>query len=260
MKNLIKSHMYQLSKSALAKLVCFCCLFIAAVNFMSEYNYYDGKYTVGRFIVEYGFTVLCMAVMLSVMLVGIICDMDFIDKTANYELMSGYTRKQSYFSKVIISLIVGMIAYIIMLAVPVVLGSIISDFGYELSIKEVIIRALVSVFPAIRIMCEFICIGFIIRNPYVIMGCGFLISVLGEMLPMIVSNPESIFLGLTCFFRLSQYESWTTYTLADTVNLIHVYGLRLTGDAVAEIIISSLLIGAFFILIGYTFYKRDDLR
>ena len=260
MKGLTKSYLYQIRKTGLAKIVFFALLFMQISMLLGEWGYRDGKLTIVEYLADNGYIMQIIAVVYAVMMVGIICSMDFMDKTMNYELMSGHTRAQVYMSKILVSILYGCIGYAVILAVPVIVGRIFLNLEYGVDVKELVLRGLISILPAARIICEFIFFAFVVRNAYVIMACGFFLFLGGQMLPEVLGDPHSVFLGVTCFSRLTQFESWTTYTLQDTVNMIRVFGYELSGGEIAGVIISSVIIGGFFLLIGYTFFKKDDLR
>lgn len=260
MKGLLKSHIFQLVRNKLLYISFVVAIVFNFINFTSEYFNREDGYTAGHMIADSGFNLQCMAIMFAIICVGLVVCSDFTDKTANYELMSGHTRAESYFSKAILGIVTGTIGYVIVLAAPVALASIVGGFGYEIPFTEILYRGFVSLFPAIRIMCEFVFISFLVRNPYIILGCGFSLYFIGPAITAFLNDKTSFFLGLTCMNRLGQFQSWVTYTLDDVVNLIYVYGDKIKSYELIGIIGSSVIVAALALYLGYKFIEKDDLR
>lgn len=258
MLHLMKSKWYQLTKEKLLWIAFAVTLFLQFTSMNGELS--DGfSSNVCRFIVEFGQNMQLIAMLFAVVATAIITGGDFMDKTFNYEVLSGHTRAEIFFSKTILSVLVGMVGYIFILVVPVLIAGNIYEFGNELDQAELMIRVWLSAIVTLRIICASICFTYMVKIPYITMGAGFLMFEIGPLLTTFMSDNKSCLLGITCYNRLTEFESWMTYTMGNSMNIITVYGHKMAGKDFAEIIISTILMGAIMLLVGYSYFKRDDV-
>lgn len=260
MKDLIKSQLYQLRRSRLIPVVFIVTIAMQISIMMGEWNYQGQGIYGSTYVATSGSSIVMIAIIFAIVFTGEICGADFLDKTTNYELMSGHTRKQIYFSRAIISLIGGGVGGMIIMAAPVIVSTAVCGWGTDIKAGEVIFRYVLSLLPVLRIICEFIFLTYIVKNPYVTMVCGFLVFVMGESWPELVGQSNSVLLGITNISMLTEFESWSTYTLDNTVDMIMVYGARLSAGDIAATVFGSIIIGGMFLAIGYIYFNRDDLN
>ena len=245
MKNIMRAQIYQLlrSKAFWASLLIPLILLITNITGELDYN----ATTLGKFIAENAFLVYSLAMLSAIMMTCLITGGDFTDKTANYEIMSGHSRWQFFAGRAVLSILLGLIGYTVSLFLPLLIGVSIAGFGTELQVIA-------------RILCEFICLTCILQNPLIPMGIGIVLCMSSQILIGFLEVPDSFFLGITSLNRLSGFFSWMTYSMADGHSLIYSYGLKMQMEDILGIVISSIGIGGAALLLGYSFYKRDDLR
>lgn len=78
----------------------------------------SGDMTGGMFAVSVLGTIPIALLIASLVLVSRICGCDMDDKTINYELLSGHSRGQIYFGRVIMSLVYTVVAGLVIMVLP----------------------------------------------------------------------------------------------------------------------------------------------
>ena len=186
------------------------------------------------------------------------CGADFMDKTCNYEIMSGHTRRDVFFGRVIPTLIIGTLGTLFLIAAPVVAEVIIlGGWGDKVSLTDMLLRFLLMAFPVARVICEFIFLTFIIKNPYIVMGISYMLCIiLGMNIP--VTRDHCFVLGMSNMNAITVIDRWNSFGLGG--DLYYVYETGLSADFVLPTVIVSVVIGAAALLLGYTFFKNDDMH
>ena len=252
MKNIIKSQFYQIKNERLLVIVFF--TLMAALLMNAFFGMGDGEALSAG---ETAVYLLPFEVQISALFIfmqtGIFCCSDFKDKTANYELMSGHTRKEVYFGRVIPCLIVGTLGWILLMCMPYVILTLLRGWGTEISFRTVMVRFLLMIFPVLRLICEFIFISFLVRNPYIVMAAGYVAFCIGGM-----SFTSSCFLGMTNLTMLSTIDVWVTFGLSGSLN--YVYESYLTSSEIIGTIVSSVIFGGASLYMGYYFFRTDDVN
>ena len=186
-----------------------------------------------------------------------ICGADFVDKTCNYEIMSGHTRAQVFLGKAVTAIIAGTIGTMIIIAVPPVVEAIILGWGDKVSFGDFLLRYFLMAFPIARIICEYILLTFLIKNPYIVMGVSYiLIILLGIVTP--VGSTNNYVLGLTNMGMLAKVDMWTSFGLGG--DIYYIYLTELPPDQIITTIVVSLAVGAAALFLGYMFFKNDDMN
>ena len=258
MKNIMRAQLYQLVRSKAAWAAILIPLFMLITNVTGELDY--AGFTMGKFLAENAYLVYSLAMISSIVMACLISGGDFLDKTANYEILSGHSRSQFFAGRALLSVIVGVVTYTINIVIIMLVGNASAGFGNELQMQELWIRYLLSLLVVMRIVCEFICFTCILQNPLLPMGFGVALCMSSQILIEFMHAPESLALGITSLNRLSQFFSWMSYGMAEGHTMIYSYGLKMQQDDVIGIVISSLGFGIAALILGYSFYKRDDLR
>lgn len=260
MKNLIKAQLFQIKKGKLILLTIVAGLFMQLVQVISGLVLdSDIKLSFAEFITEYSIAFYCFAAATASIVTVISVGGNFVDKTCNYEILNGHTRLEIFMGKSFVGIIAGSISYIVTLVVPYALSIAILGFGNELDAADVVLRLLLSLVVMIRISSVFIALTYMIRVYWVWIPVSFMYFVVGMEYADVLSG-KSFLLGLSCFGTLSEYVSWVTYTLSDKVNYIYVYGRRILASESLGMIVSSVVIGAIALVVGYFFFKKDDLQ
>jgi ABC-type transport system involved in multi-copper enzyme maturation permease subunit len=258
MWNVIKSQIYQLKKDRLVWVVFAALLFLEYTSMTGEMDY-SNLDEACLYVAGNASNVVFMCMLFLGILVGRIGGGDFADKTVNYELMSGHTRKEIYFGRAVLCLVFGILLVLLISAFPIVAAVLQYGWGSGLSLSGVIIRWLLLCFPIFRIICELLMINFIFKNPYITMACGFFFYTVGEMLTELLAAHETNLLGIFTIKKLCSFESWSSYRIADSRELTRYEAALSAGDA-AAIILQSLWWGMVMLMVGYLFFKKDDIN
>ena len=186
------------------------------------------------------------------------CGVDFTDKTMNYEIMAGHTRREVYFGRVIPTIIIGTVGTMLLMVLPIVADVIImGGWGDKVNFTDILLRHLLMIFPIARVICEFIFLTFIIKNPYIVMGISYVACILlGMNVP--TTTDHCFVLGMTNINAIAVINEWQSFGLGG--DLHYIYETGLSADFVIPTIIVSVIIGAIALLLGYTFFKNDDMH
>ncbi|MGN0394445.1 MAG: hypothetical protein ACI4EF_03720 [Coprococcus sp.] len=258
MKKIIKAQLYDLRHSTLLFIIFLGVVIMQFGMFMGEYNCQD-NFTVSKYIAEYGKNISIVSLIFALTWTGYVCGMDFTDKTANYEIMSGHTRFDIYCGRTLVSIFGGTIGTAVIMLMPMFISEIFFPWGDSMDKQGVIIRYLVTLFPIVRMICEFVFLTYIIKNPYIIMAIAWFVFVAGEVIMQLLENAGSAFLGITSIGKLYEFTEWSTYSLAGK-DSISIYNSAIPTGDVISIIISSVLFSIFFWFMGYRYFSKDDLR
>lgn len=189
--------------------------------------------------------------------VGDICAGDFSDKTVYTELMSGSKRSGTYFGRAIVALVFTLIGSLIIVCAPVLICAVIFGWGTLITVGDFVTRVFVLIVPIIRIICEFICISFIVKNKHIVLVVAVVIVMVQANLGNLMDNAPAEIFGITSFERLCIFDFWATHGLDDRMNIIA--DVSLPAGEIASIYIWSIIASAAAIWIGYSFFHRDDL-
>lgn len=259
MSNLMKAQLYQLKKSKRVILLFFALLlFMQFCPIISEWGT-NQSLTGSDYVAEEGngSWMAIIALLFSVLFAGYVCGMDFIDRTANYEVMAGYRRYQIYFSKAVVSLAGGLIGAMVLLFVPCVFLTGVMGWGDTIALSDVLLRCVLTLLPILRVTCESIFLSFIIKNTYIIIVIAYFGGTLMSALQF--QGGYSALLGITNITALFRFPSFMTYTVVD-LKEYYVYESVLPMQDMIATVIASVLFGVLFLYAGYVYYKKDDLR
>lgn len=260
MKNIIKAQLIQLRKDKISRFIFIGILVVTflIVVMMSDMVSGDIKITGGeQALVLFTMTQL-LAQFFMYLFTAQACGGDFTDKTLNYEIMSGHTRRDVFFGRAIPTLVIGTIGTLFLIAAPVVVEVIIlGGWGDKVSLTDMLLRFLLMAFPIARTMCEFIFLTFIIKNPYIVMGVSYVMCmVLGMNVP--VTRDHCFVLGMSNMNAITVIDRWNSFGLNG--DYYYLYETALSADFVLPTIIVSVVVGAAALILGYTFFRNDDMH
>lgn len=185
---------------------------------------------------------------------GRICCGDFMDKTNNYEILSGHSRREVFFARVILCLGFAVVGELIINTACFVVGIGVDGLGTAVPLSVLIGKQLLMIVPMLRVVCFFILVSYIVRNQFVAMGLGFFCYILAEPFSALGSYVS----GLTNVSLIGKYESFTAFTLQG--KLIHVYTGVISMPMVLLTIAVSVFAAALWLTVGYYFFRKEDLR
>lgn len=182
---------------------------------------------------------------------------DFKDKTCNYEIMAGHTRFEVFFGRAIPCVILATLGTLTLISAPIIAYSLLFGWGDTVSLSDMTVRILMLAFPIMRICCEYIFLTYLIKNPYIVMGISYVVSIMlvGNIPQAQVKSP---ILGMTSINMLTTIDSWVCYGLSNEI--YHTYETALMSEDIITIIVVSLIFAAGSLLLGYIFFKKDDIH
>ncbi len=260
MKNIIKAQLIQLRKDKICRFIFIGILAVMIVIVIMMSDMASGKirFTGG----EQALILMTMTQLLAQFFLYLFtaqaCGADFVDKTMNYEIMSGHTRREVYFGRVVPALVIGTLGTMLLMALPIVVEVIIlGGWGDKVSFTDMLLRFLLMAFPIARMICEYIFLTFVIKNPYIVMGISYVLCiVLGINIPM--TRDHCFVLGMSNLNAITIIDDWESFGLGGDMH--YIYETALSADFVLPTIIVSVVVGAVALLLGYTFFRNDDMH
>lgn len=262
MKNILRAELYQLVRTKLFYLLFVVTAGLQAMGLIGYIiNAKEEELSASAYLASAGGGIYFYPILFIGVTVGLLCGMDYNDKTANYELMGGYLRKEIYISHMIPAVLIGAVGAVILSEIPGIVMAAVYGWGECIPLSGYVFRQLLALLPYLRIAGEIVCITYIIRNGYLTIVFGFLISIFGAILPDIAKSSKSVLLGITNLQLVGDYKGWSTY---DVLNIssdrIYAYSADLTAQSVLLTIASSVLFGGLCLFIGYWFFRQDDVN
>lgn len=260
MKNIMKAQLIQLRKDKICRFIFIGVLAVTLIIVLmmadmalGDFDISGGEHALALFTITE-----VLAQFFMYLFTAQACGVDFTDKTMNYEIMSGHTRRDVFFGRVVPTLIIGTLGTMLLIASPIVAEVIIlGGWGDKVSLTDMLLRFLLIAFPIARTICEFIFLTFIIKNPYIVMGISYLLCiVLGFNVP--VTREHCFVLGMSNMNAITVINQWSSFGLSG--KLYYIYETGLSADFVLPTIIVSIVVGAAALLLGYTFFKNDDMH
>lgn len=261
MKGIIKSQLYKLKSDKIIIFSFGAILLIAVCIQFMIYGMISYEASIGDSGGEQAIFLLMFLSIFSQLFICIFtsqfCGADFLDKTCNYEIMSGHTRAQVYFGRTLPCVIIGTLGAMIIIGIPIALIAVREEWGKLINVGDFLMRYLLMALPIARIISEYIFLSFIIRNPYIIMGISYGLTILvGVNIPP--AQMYSPILGMSNLNMLTGIDTYTNYTLMGDCNYIYETALS-SGDILKTITFSLIFIFGS-LLLGFAIFKNDDLN
>lgn len=263
MWNIMKAQNYQIRRDNLCIYALLAGLLLSLFAVLTEGDISSiGDWTGSEYLAMAGGNFFIIFLVISLIFVPRICGWDSVDKTMNYEVLSGHYRREVYFGRIFISLLWVMISGMILTILPVGLFSALQDWGCSMNLREVALRYVLALFPLFRLICEFALLTFLIRNCYAAMVIGFVlcdgaiiidIVVIEELMNKTLVAPFAI-TNLIYLFDFSNY-SIEYINGAD----VAVYTTALSSSAIVSTIAVSLAVGIACLGLGYAVFRRRDM-
>ena len=145
MKNIMKSILYEVLHSKL--LIRIYLLFILVQAFIGILNldaFNPEQPTVSNMVADGGYIAYEFPLFVLALIVGTMVGEDYRDKVANYEVMSGHSRKSIFLARSLMATFIAAFACSVLAFIPMLAGSVFADWGntgykisaYVLSISQ----------------------------------------------------------------------------------------------------------------------------
>ncbi|MBO4864693.1 MAG: hypothetical protein J5517_10015 [Eubacterium sp.] len=262
MKNIIKSIVYEMlhSKMVIRLYVLFMLLQALVVILNAEVSPVSGVKETSMVLSDGGVLTYEFPIFILTLIVGVICGEDYRDKVANYEVLSGHSRKSIYLARSLFAIFSAAALCLILSFIPLIAGNLYMGWGSTLKLGDVVARYLLLFFPYLRLAAFLAMITFLIKNQYIMMALGFLIM-FGSTLLSDLLGASNYYVSIYNFKMLTEYKSWSIYNIDPVRGLIdyHAYDSSLTSGMVIGTIAVSLAMTAFYLIMGYALFRRDEL-
>ena len=184
------------------------------------------------------------------------------DKVSNYEILSGHSREQFYFTRFICSVIIASLLGFSLSFVPMIFGNLVFGWGDKLVFSEVLTRQLLFIFPFIRLSAFFVCLSFLVKNDLAMIGAGF---GAGLATPVLLSffgkAADSVFISIYNLNYLTDFVNWEIYNVSNEGITEYKTGVStIEPGMVIGTIVISLLMTAVYMILGYGLFKRSDIE
>lgn len=262
MKNIMKSIWFEILHSKLliriyvAFVIIMGLIAVLNVNIDTQNTGASGMITDNATII-YEFPVFILA-----LIVGVICGEDYKDKVANYEILSGHSRISIFFARSLMGIIPGAVLATILCFIPLIVGTLVGGWGNELVLSDVIIREFLIFFPMLRLAAFFALLTFMIKNQYIMMAIGFVVSMFQTILNEMLSYSKSVYVSIFNMGLLMSFDGWSIYNVdpGEGIQYYHSYVSSVSMQLVIGTIVVSLLMTAFYLFMGYALFRRDELN
>ena len=262
MWNITKALRYQIKRDNYSIITLIVAIFLPVMSLFIdssgvEFGEITGSIYVSEYVGEmYGF-VLIIIVLMTTRIAG----WDYNDKTINYEIMTGHSKKDVFGARAVLSILVSMIAYVIMMVLPAIVFTVMNGWGKSLSLKNAVIRYILMMFPIFRITCMFVLLTFIVANCYKALVIGYALLEATIVFSMIME--EMLDKTFTIQFAASNMEKLLSFPSYKTQFIngkdIMVYKSTVSSSLAGGTIIASLIVGTAALIIGYTYFKKHDM-
>lgn len=266
MQNIIKSLHYQTKRDN----VTYYALFAAVLGYIlvfSGLNGFDGvlSFTGSEFFVEaQGLFNLPISIFL-VILATRICGWDYADKTMNYEILIGHSRKEVFFSRIWVSFIWCMPIALALFVLPPLVLTLINGWGIYMDMGEMILRCVLSVFTIFRMYCECVLLTFLTKSCYIGLIASYLLTEVGAVVTLAFKELGGK--ALSNLAVISSLGNCNELMTLDKYSFQYIDGKdEMLIDAAVDptyaalTVIVSLAVGLGFIVISYLYFRKSDMK
>ncbi len=191
-----------------------------------------------------------------------ICGWDFTDKTLNYELLAGHTRREVYWSRALLSLVWVFGFSVALTVLPIGGVSVLTGWGANMSLSGALLRFGLSFLMLLRLTCFFIFISFVLKNCYLTLFVGYL----AIMIPSFAALMINEFTKVEITYQLA-FDAMITVLDFSNYKLGYVDGadiLQFITDVEPEFLIGtvvlSVVMSAVYLLLGYVIFRKSDVH
>lgn len=206
-------------------------------------------------------------VFLSVMfLVSRVAGWDQVDKTINYEILSGKRKAMSYMGRTLLSILWALLIYFVQKILPGLVFTILHGWGNMCPANEIVLRMTLVMLPLMRMLCFMIFFIFLLRESMkAFILAVFCVLELPVLLIKIIMDALKIeketFLWLHSNLAADYLTGFSNYSF-DYVNGEDVQVVKsfLQMNVARQIVIVSLVFSIIYLILGYVSFSKRDAR
>lgn len=262
MWNIMKAQNYQTRNDNLTVYLFGIGLLLPFAGMLLESELDFGAMTGSMAMAHIGDMLFVSIAVVALLLTTRICGWDQADKTMNYEVLSGHDRSEVFFGRVLVSLMWGEIGSMAVAVFPVLVCSVINGWGMNMKFSDIVLRYVLLLFPVFRLVCEFALLTFLLQNCYKAMLVGWVLfdfTIIGGLIYEEMTNKTLTlqFAGFNISYLIAGFNSKLEYINGEDVPIyVTAVGPSMAGGT----IFISLLVGGGCLLIGYLFFRRQDIH
>ena len=221
----------------------------------------DDVPSAGKLIVDSPSVLWLFQSMVIAIIVGTVCAGDFKDKDLYYEIMSGHSRLNIFFSKAIPATVFTALLATFISAVPVISNCFFFGWGDVIEVKGAVIRIALCFFPFLRLAAFFTLIAFLSKSRMLVTALGYIAMCFGMVLLNVIGSHSSFLLSYFNLQDLMDFGTWSIYNLDPSGGIVMhtAYDSSISGSMISGTIIISLLVSAVYLIAGYGFFRKNDL-
>ncbi|WP_194191950.1 ABC transporter permease [Clostridium chrysemydis] len=243
MINLLKLEIFKLKKNLSFKIICLAVIFIELV-----YVYKNGTIT-GIKAFECSMYDVATMMVVGAIFSSLFIGGEFLNRTINQQIVSGYSRISVFFSKVIITFLATEILMIIYPITSVFINTLTNGFGcdFNSNVLLYIVRVLF-----LRVIIDFSLISLLI----------FFAFLFKDTLKTIGVSILTFLIGTGCLFTLSKSNEFINliYKLTANSQSRLIISADISVDNIIFLLLSNLIIMFILIYISYIQFRRYDLK
>ena len=251
MINIMKSIWYEIIRSKL--LINIYLLFVVIMGLIAVLNINTGEKAGASGMITsspeitYEFPIFILA-----LFVGVICGSDYKDKVGNYEILSGHSRISIFLARSLMGIFVGAVFSTLLCFIPIIAGTIIGGWGNAVAMNDVIIRH----------AAFFALLTFLIKNQYIMMAFGWVVSMSPTILNGMLAKGNNVYISIFNMGLLNSYDGWKIYNVDPVDGIVNYnsYISTVTSGMVIGTVAASLLMVGFYLFMGYALFRRDELN
>ncbi len=193
-----------------------------------------------------------------------ICGWDFMDKTINYEILSGYNRTTVFFSRVLLSFAMVFIGCIALTVIPFGGVTLFFGWGSNVSLANILTRFAMLLLAIMRITCFYVFLTFLLKNCYTSMIIGYMSFGVIMVVTMLCSVSRNADFSLNHQFAISniiQLTDFSNYKMGFVDGKdVMIYITDFEHGFAAASITSSLVMSAVWLGFAYLAFRRRDIH
>lgn len=266
MWNIIRAQFYQLVRD---KVTWFVLFFTIALNAVFSFGIVvedAGETLSGSYVVANIGSMYCISSLLFLMIImANAMGKDFMDKTLNYEILSGHSRNEVFFGRFIVAMLTGMTGtLLIMILFPCII-TVISGWGTAMEMQGILLRYTLIFISLFRICCELALFTILTKNPYVTYLVGFLAGYLQMLLPMAqtqfpdwFADANPVVLAVWNCLDLLNFQENASSVLHEAGPIL--YQSSVGTAMITQTIGVSVTVGVAALVIGSIYFQKNDLN
>lgn len=259
MWNIIRSQWYQLKRDRRVRGAFIGTFLFNGAFTLANIDTYGDNMHAGMIVADLGGFYCVMGLLFMLVLMASVMGTDFVDKTINYEILSGHPRKEVFFGRFIVAALAGSAgALAVMLFFPCAFAAAFG-WGNEIEAGGMCLRCVLVCITLLRIACELALVSVIVKNPYVTIFAGYILGgaqfIIQLLQPLILHGDNLFRLFSVCLcMELLSFD-------AHLNEAGEIVGSSLVEPQLAIMTVAgAVIVGGLAVVAACAYFKRDDLH